>query len=661
MKFRKTLAAVLLIALMGTLAGCNYISRPKGAANNGEDISGKLSSLLTIPVYNYAAPTHKTEDVTVPGDETTETPTNEEPTDETPVEETPVYTPFTSTFDPQALLSKIDALVKTMKAARGTANSATGVSDELLANRSVKILVPDTFPISEEDAAVQAISSQYGCAVNVKRMGTGAAYAAACRRAVLSGDKVDLMYVDNASWGDLHTYTQAINTFVNFSLGDKLGTFSSAYSKRFYVKDDLDDTLIHYYVAAGMGAPYLLAYNKGNIKNTTLAESATSDGTTLRSVNVVDPVTMYNNRSWGIDAFTALLQSSTTGSNVGLASVIDQLSGLDIWYGMENVAGFSISSATGKATVNLTPANNATVDVVQNWYWNTKGSDAKNFVGSLVNASAWSNGTVYQKLFNRYSGADSVKSYSFVACELTNLKAISEAAESMGANWDFVAYPYGQTYENMYRTMTETDFNAKVEADKQLMAGEEKGIVTPAAGWVGGFAVMKTCQNPSVALRVAEEYTKVWKAEFETPYYNLMTTEQQARYNDMKSNIGVSFVRSWVEKAINTNVAYPDAAKYFYGYATTGGSITSEDPDYYTTDRSNYVALSFFDNNPALATQPIYHKNDALGFYSPQIQKSWSAYMDGSPSATSASAKDTGSVIDILNATLLPSNVLFNW
>ncbi len=666
MKFRKILAALLMMIIVATLAGCNYISRPYGAANNGQDISDKLSSLLIIPTFTYEDPPEEVQDnpIYVPSDQNDPEP---EPEPEPEPDPDPVYTPFTSEYDANALLSKIDELVKTMKTARGVANSATGVSDELLANRSIKILVPDNFPIDEENAAVQALTSQYGCAVNVRRVGTGSAYTAACRRAALSGDKVDLMYVDNAIWGDIHSYTQPINSFVNFDLGDQMNTFSSVFSKKFNVPDALDETILHYYVAAGMGAPYLLVYNKANIKSATLQASTIEDPTegtiALREIAVDDPVAMYNNRTWGIGAFTAMLQASTGGENVGLASQIDYLKGLDIWYGMENCGGFTLSSTTGKSTVNITEAVNKNIDAVQNWYWNTKGLDAKNFVGSLLNASAWADGSVYQKLFNRYSGTDSVRSFSFVACEPGELAAVSSAADSMGGEWDFVAYPYGETYENTYRALSAEDFTSKVTADQETAgdANFEKEIVTPVAGWVGGFAVMKSCQNPSVALRIAEEYTKIWKDTYENSYYQQMTEEQQARYKDMKENIGVSFVRGWAEKAADVNAVYPDASQYFYGFNSVGGTITSEDPDYYATERSNYLALTFFDNNALLVTQPMYHKNDIMGIYNPSVQTTWSAFMDGAPSSASETAKDTGSVIDILNTTLLPSTVLFNW
>ncbi len=675
MKLRKILAALLVMVVLVSLAGCNYVQRPAGVANYGSDISDKLSSLLIIPDYQYEDPTTEDKNWFEEPEEKPEPPADDGNDNEPePEEPDPVYTPFTSTYDAEELLSKIENLISTMKVERGVANSATGVSDELLAGRAVKILVPDDFPIEEENAAVKAMAAQYGCAVHVRRVGTGSAYVAACRRAYLSGDDVDLMYVDNSIWGDVHPFTQSVNSFVNFELADQLNTFSSSFSKNFFVKDDLDETLIYYHVAAGMGAPYLLAYNKGNIKAATLAEETLVDksgvATTLREIAVKDPVEMYNNRTWSVSALTEMLKASTVGTNVGIASKLDALEGLDIWYGMENYGGFAISANTGKATITTT-ANvdySKSADAVQSWYWTVTGAEKKNFVGAFEKASAWDDESVYEKLFNAYAGEDSVKSYSFLACELEDLLSVKDMADKTVSEWDFVAYPYGTTFETTYRALTEEEFTQKVQTEQESeAAGEEyeKEIITPVAGWAGGFAVMKTCENPSVALRVAEEYIKIWKAEHETPVLEQMTADQQARYEDMKANIGISFVRAWAEKAADVNVAYPNYANYIYGAtAATGSSsagttITTQNPDVHASDRSYFLGLSFFDNDALLVTHAMYHKNEAKGIYDPSIHTTYSAFMEGAPSTTAEGVKDSTRVAQILNASLLPSTVLF--
>lgn len=668
MKFKKILAVLMIMVVVVSLASCNYVQRPAGVANNGSDISEKLSDLLIVTKYTYAPPTEETEMVYVGpdlnGEEKEEKPTVDEPT----VEPDPVLNPFTSTYDANTLLTKIEDLMKTMKTERGVANSATGVSDELLSGRSVKILVPDDFPIDEENEAVKALATQYGCAINVRRVGTGSAYTAACRRAVLSGDDVDLMYVDNSSWGDVHSFTQSINNYVNFELGDELNTFSSAFSEKFYVQDDLDENLVYYHVASGIGAPYLLAYNKANIKSATLAESTatvSNETVTYREISVTDPVEMYNNRTWGINAFTAMLQASTSGKNVGIASKLDALNGLDIWYGMENAAGFVLSFTTGKASLSLNAAKSATADVVQSWYWTLTGADNKNYVGSFEKASAWTDETVYAKLFNRYNGTDAVQSYSFLACELEDFGTLYKVGEQTTSDWDFVAYPYGETYEKTYRALTEDEFKTMVENDKASEeAGEDfdKEVVTPVAGWAGGFAVMKTCKNPSVALRVAEEYTKIWKADNETPYLELMTEEQQARYADMKENIGISFVRAWAEKAADVSEVYSGYENYLYGVgASTTTNVTTLNPDAYASDRSYFMGLTYFAGNADLATHAMYHKNEANSLYSPSVHTTYSAFMEGAPNEMNDNAKDTGRVVQILNASLLPGIVLFKW
>ncbi|MBQ7089963.1 MAG: hypothetical protein IJN82_02490, partial [Clostridia bacterium] len=362
MNFKRILAVLLVAVMLVALAGCNYVDRPKGAVNNGVDVSGKLTNLLAENSYqyeglpepdiqhNYVGPMDEPEPE--PDD-----PGEPEPEPDDPGEPDPVYTPFTSTYDAAVLLSKIDSLIAANHTVNGIANSSTGVGDELLNGRTVKIMVPDDFPIDEENEAVDAMVAKYGCAVNVRRCGLGSDYTAACRRAVMNGDDVDLMYVDNAVWGDVHAYTQPLNSFVNFDLAEELGTFSTNLSHKFYVQDALEETKVNYYVASGIGAPYLLVYNSENLaaSATLPASKATvnNEPVEYREIAVGDPATMYKDGTWGIAAFDALLKASTKGNNVGLASEIDTLKGLDIWYGMSDTAGFKISSTTGIADTAL--------------------------------------------------------------------------------------------------------------------------------------------------------------------------------------------------------------------------------------------------------------------------------------------------------------------
>ncbi len=674
MKARKVLAAVLIIVMMLTVAGCNYVSRPSGAANHGEDISGKLSNLLdkvnVIPGDDNKEPEDNKPEDNKPNDNK---PGDDEPGDNEPgPEPDPVLTPFTSTFDPEKLLSKIEDLVAKVKAHHGVANSATGVSDELLSGRTVKILVPDDFPISDENAAVKALSEKYNCSIIVKRVGTGSAYTAACRRAAMSGDKADLMYVDNSIWGDVHAYTQAIESYINLDLGDKLNTFESAFTEKFFVNDSFDTTMKHLYVAAGMGAPYLLAYNKAAVKTAELAPSTAvveEENVTLRAIQVTDPVEMYNNRTWGIGAFNAMLKASTSGTNVGLASKIDALEGLDIWYGMEDASGLNIDATTTIVKYEMKAGVNEGIDLVHDWYWSTAGADGKNFVGDLVDASAWDakTGNVYKKLFDGYTGTDAVKSYSFLACEINDLAAVKEAATNANTAWDFVAYPYGQTYENAYRAMGEVDFADKVTADAEGDPNDptfEKQIHTPVAGWAGGFAVLRNCENPAVALRIGEEYVKIWKNENEAVALELMSEDQLARYEDMKENIGISFVRGWAEKAADLNEVYPNITTYFSDVSDvsyTNMESMGFDPEAYINNRAKLIAMDRFAGDPNLLVAPMYHKNVANHLYNPILQEDWSDWVEGTPSDVSENAQDTVCILEILSGSLLPSTVLFNW
>lgn len=678
MKFRKILSVVLIVMMVLTMAGCNYVGRPKGAGNNQDDISSKLKDLLIKTEYVYEPepdddenkePTDDGNKDDEPGDDQ---PGDDQPGDDQP-EPDPTYTPFTSTYDPDTLLSKIDDLIKKVKEFNGAANSATGVSDELLSGRTVKILVPDNFPVDEESEAIKAMSAQYNCSVIVKRVGTGSAYVNACRRAALSGDKADLMYVDNAIWGDVHSFTQVLDSYINRDLGDQLNTYTSSYTEKFFVADAFDATLKHYYVAAGIGAPFMLAFNKTTLKAGQLAESSYIDEegavVPLRAMEVTDPVAMYNERTWGINAFTAMLQANTVGSNVGLASVTNSLKGLDIWYGMEDAAGFNVDGTSTVATYTLTAGANKNVDVVQDWYWTTTGADGVNFVGDLVDASEWDakTGSVYSKLFNTYAGTDAVQSYSFLACEVGDLVSVSEAATAAKAEWDFVAYPYGETYEDSYRALSELEFAEMVTADEEGDPNDPsfiRQVYSPAAGWCGGFAVLRNCENPSVALRVGEEFVKVWKAENETPAVEKMTDEQKARYEDMKENIGVSFVRGWAEKAADINEVYPNVTKYFndlndFSYA----NILSNglDPEKYTNNRARILALAKFDGNADMLVAPMYNKYVSNQVYNPLVQDNWSDWAEGTPSEMSESAQDTASIMQILNASLLPTTIMFGW
>jgi hypothetical protein len=57
----------------------------------------------------------------------------------------------------------------------------------------------------------------------------------------------------------------------------------------------------------------------------------------------------------------------------------------------------------------------------------------------------------------------------------------------------------------------------------------------------------------------------------------------------------------------------------------------------------------------------MYHKNEATALYNPQIHTTWSGFMEGAPSAVADGVKDSGRVVEILNASLLPGIVLFKW
>ena len=123
MNLKRISAILMIIAVVLSFAGCNYIGRPSGAANNSEDISSMLRNLLIIPSFNYEEAPDGEPEYEYVGPELVPMPEepDDEPSDSQP---DPVYTPFTSTYDSTALLSKIDELVQAAKAVRFSSGCA---------------------------------------------------------------------------------------------------------------------------------------------------------------------------------------------------------------------------------------------------------------------------------------------------------------------------------------------------------------------------------------------------------------------------------------------------------------------------------------------------------------------------------------------------------
>ncbi|MBQ6946721.1 MAG: hypothetical protein IJN42_01630, partial [Clostridia bacterium] len=87
MKRKSFVAAILLVAMVIVLAGCNYVSRPVGAGNNAQDSSSMLDVLMQQPIKTITEQTVVTQIQKPPV--TPEEPTPQEPeVPEEPQEET---------------------------------------------------------------------------------------------------------------------------------------------------------------------------------------------------------------------------------------------------------------------------------------------------------------------------------------------------------------------------------------------------------------------------------------------------------------------------------------------------------------------------------------------------------------------------------------------
>lgn len=661
-KLKNIMAALLICIMVFALAGCNYIDRPDGAKNNSTDNNNRLAKLL-----------EKDKEVIVPGDDddddnyvyepddgdddsndddgnqpdddgdnagniiTTdknENNSNDGDDDDNSTEPELSKTPFDAPGD---VISKINAILGSMSDVVVDATSSTGVKDELMTSRTVNIALPYRL-FDAQDNAVESIAGKLN--MNIDMSLVSGEYVAAMKRSVLTGEKIDLMYVDQESWGYTQHFTQDITKFVNFEIADKLGTFSSNLSSKFQIYDSTTGN--KFMVASGIASPYLLAYNTANISvpDTVLPGD---EETGLKEVRISDPITMFNEGTWGISAFTEILKESTSNGRVGLASVLDDDRNLDIWMGMENNASIAIEANSLLAGVDSAIVGNETLDFVgdnmdlmQTWYWSAVGNDNSNYIASWTKESDWSN--TVTKLLGKYSGTDSTSSYSFMSVDLDQYVEIREQANLENVNLDFTAVPYGYSTEQAIRTSS-PDEDGKIY--------DESGLeVKPwAAGWIGGFSVLKNCENPSVALRVAEEITTEWKNSYEAPILATMTADQQARYNKMKENIGISFYRSVVKNAESA-------------YEVYGGDIASRLP---SESRNLYTSLQLYSDAVGSLTQPMYRKNTSLGSYDANTFKKWSDFYFGLEDENGGedAAKLTKSILPVLSAAYIPPTMLF--
>lgn len=603
MKRKSFVAAVLLLAMVIVLAGCNYVSRPVGAGNNAQDSSSMLDVLMEQPTKTITEQTIIIEEQK-PAEPKPEEPTPEAPEEpEEPQEETPT-SPFQVTED---VFTKIEELLQQVASNMVDSTSATGVSDELMKGRTVYVYTP--YDISgKDDTMMKAVASDLNMTVVVNKLDLdGALYSAQVRKAALSDTKADIMFVDQNIWGDIQYYTQPLTSFVNFELGDKLGTFYGAMSANYSISDAYfasEQQSCDYYVAAGIGAPYVLAYNKDNLVTTgkLAAQEDTVNAMSYKEVALADPVKMYTDGTWGLKAMQQMLINSTLDKQVGLATVQNVKANTGWWFGCDNVAGFKLNMYSKAATLStvddyysVAGLSRHTLDTIQELYWTNTGKNDLNVAAFVAENEK---DKAITKLFNTYIGADQASQYAMLGVEAHDLAAI--AAQAGDAKWDFVGYPYGTIAENIIRS-TEPD-----EEGNYLYSNGEDVVTTSTAGWASGFAVLERCANPAIALRFAEAYTVAWQKDYEGGFMDLLTEEQQARYKEMKTKMGVTFYTSMMSHVSESALAFPGASSKVSSAALSG---TAE-----------------FAAARELFTQPIYNKNVVAGAYDPVSSPKWSSF-----------------------------------
>ena len=647
-KLKSIIAIVIVCLMLLVLASCNIVQRPQGANNNSTDTGSRLQQLLEKDVF---VPEEE------PEEEEEEEEQEEEEEEEQEEEETPELsdTPFNAPGD---VITKINEILGQLSQESVDATSATGVKDELMTSRTVTVYAPYEI-FKGQDDAIATIASNLN--MNIDFQLIEGDYTTKIRQMVLAGKKADLMYVDQESWGVTHHFTQEITKFVNFDIADKLGTFSTMLSQKFGYGNPADK---RFYVASGISTPYMLLYNKNNvtIPEATISGDIYTDFSKLeegekapdieyKDVIVKDPATMYSEGTWGLSSLTEILKANTVSGKVGMLSFLNDNQNYDIWFGMEDNAGFAVDSTMRATTVDASMFGDEALDSVgghmdalQKLYWETTGADQSNYVANFVDAG-FGTGTLdtaeinatYEKMFGTYAGADIIASTAFVPVSFDDYSEVAAYAKSKGVEVDFVPMPYGYLAEQAIRAG---------EPDENGVYTNENGndVEKYVASEIGGFSVVKTCENPAVALRVAEEITKAWKENYEAPIVSAMTEAQQARYAEMKKAPGISFFRS----------IYANTAS---SYHTTNATEILNRLDDGT--RNMYQGFQIYNATPEVLSQPMYAKNTTVGPYEATTFKTWSEFFYGKTSDIDGSVLSS-SILPSLTTAYIPATMLFN-
>ncbi len=689
-KLKSILAIVLICLMLVALAGCNRVRRPDGANNNSTDNSNRLISLLEKVEVPEDIPVDIPDDEEEPEEEEPEEeepeeeepeeeePEEEEPEEEEPEEEEPEEETGATPFDaPGDVISKITAILGELKDdTTVNAKSATGVRDELMTSRTVSVYMPEKLFDGQEEA-VGTIAANLNMNIDVQIKPND--YAAGLRRDVLAGKRVDLMYVNQETWGYSQHYTQELSKFVNFDIADKLDTFSSKLSKKFAVGGPDDGQV---FVASGIVAPYMLVYKKGDLvaaenntfklventanmvipnytitgdtytdSNASEEEGGTATEVEYKDVVIKDPATMFSEGTWSVQAFTEILKASTTTGRVGLVSFANDDRNLDMWFGMEDNAGFSIDTTLHNVSVETALTANESLDHVgknmdymQSLYWTQTGVDKSNYVANFVDLGHGTGSidkaeyyATLDKVMGKYTGSDMVSKFSFMPIDISEYKTVMEYAKSKNVELDFVPMPYGYTVEQAVRSGDPDE--AGFYYDSNSFPVEKY-----AASMIGGFSVVKTCQNPSVALRVAEEITKAWKQDYEADIVSTMNDAQKARYAEMKKAPGVSFFRSIV--------ANVESDYHFQNGSELSARLNAE-------QKSLYQVLQSLATPKGILTQPMYAKNSTLGAYVPQTFTKWSEFFYGKVSEIDETTAHSTTILPALSAAFYPATMIF--
>lgn len=552
-----------------------------------------------------------------------------------------------SPFNAETLFNRVkSAIVKAQT--KETISSAINIKDEQMENKSITYYVPGYGNFALEDTVVAGLADKFNMTVVTKHVRNGINYNLDVRNAVNAGKAVDLFSVKPEDWGTLHTYAQDITDLVDFDLMAKqdaemqldenapsevpenkyrsklLRSYMNAfrirgessfkhnmnnasaieYVNRREAKDD------RYYAVAGVGAPYILAYNKAMIREYNAAQTDENQKlpdpaelywrnnlyeiTATTEQSPTEPVVIESgeypyvdwdqrvgatkaNANWtfktesageGVFAFKDIIEALTDVSKnqFGLAWPDNGIyksvtSGsiaeppIDIYPYFGSPYSFLDVYRDGGANKGMAayfelkyPADQSAAPIQFITEENRKANIAKFTTAQVDNIKSPNAAAIKAS-----PDAKNAK-YAFWHADASELPAI--AANNNKDDWDFVPYP------------SLLDGNGS-EFSKDLN-------YKTSPGWVVGFAVGKNSSKAAISLRFAEELSSVWNNLYEEPIRKSLTNKQWKRYQQMKQMMSAHTFEA-MEKSIMMNDSIDDDVKanvdfdkvwYNYDYCT---------------------------------------------------------------------------------------------